>query len=219
MKWLGILAALVVGVAAYIWVQPGYTNRFRITVEVETPEGLKAGSSVIETTLFESGGLPEARGVRASAKGEAIFVDLGHNRNLVAILGWGELGEDEDKIFGLARATIASSSVGWKNDYKLKGRGVLPPWYFPTLISFEHLSNPATARVVDPTNLAETYGPGYSLRRMLLETTSDPVTRVIESKLPWWSSPGRPAAIAWRAWRKGQNAGVSQEPEHLFRRN
>jgi len=71
--------AVLVG---YFLLFPNYTNRFRLTIEVQTPDGIRSGSSVIETTFFKSGdwGPVEARGVRTQAKGEAIFVDLGHGK-------------------------------------------------------------------------------------------------------------------------------------------
>jgi hypothetical protein len=218
-RWLLFLFLFVPVVAGYIWLQPYSSNRFRLTVEVDTPEGLKSGSSVIETVRWESWGLPEATGVRSTAKGEAIFVDLGDGQNLIAILGWGKAGEKEDKIYDLTRAALAPhSTVDWKGEYRLKGRGDLPPQYFPTLITFSDLKNPATAKLVDPANLSKSFGPGYSLRKIVLETTNDALTHTIESKLLWWSSPGRPAEIAWHAWRKGQDVAGSQEPESLFRK-
>jgi hypothetical protein len=161
--------------------------------------------------------LPDARKIVSVIKGEAIFVDLGHGKNLIALLGWGQVGEDEDKIVHLISAALAPHVRGdWKEECKLRGRGDLPSSYFPTLITFSDLKNPATAKVVNPVDLAATFGSGYSLRRITLETTSDAVTRGIEKKLPWWSLPGRPAAVAWLAWRAGQNVGSSQEPERLF---
>jgi hypothetical protein len=103
---IAIIAAFLIAAVAYVW--SPYTNRFRLTIEVETPDGIKSGSSVLETMYFESGcwGPVEACGVRRRAKGEAIFVDLGGGRNLVGILGWGELGGNEDGIFDLTRAAL-----------------------------------------------------------------------------------------------------------------
>lgn len=67
---------------------PTYTFRYRLTVEVNTPQGLKAGSSVIEAKwkrkdpLGEafSGGLPWSEKVR----GTAPIVDLGPYGTLIA---------------------------------------------------------------------------------------------------------------------------------------
>ena len=106
---IAILAAFLVAAVGFVW--SPYTNRFRIIIEVDTPDGIKSGSSVIETTYFESGGWGpvEARGVRSQAKGQAVFVDLGEGRNLVAILGFGSNGTDESKIFDLTRVALKSS--------------------------------------------------------------------------------------------------------------
>ena len=51
------------------------------------------------------------------------------------------------------------------------------------------MNNPATAKVVNPTNFASSFGSGYSLRRVTSETTTVWLTRKIEAKLPWRSSP------------------------------
>jgi hypothetical protein len=204
-----------VAVGYVLWSPCSY--RFRLTVEVDTPEGLRSGSSVIQISRWESGGLPDARKIGSVIRGEAIFIDLDHGKNLIAILGWGQVGEDEDKIVHLISAALAPQVRGdWKEECKLRGRGDLPSSYFPTLISFSDLKNPATAKVVNPADPAATFGLGYALRRITFETTSDAVTHGIEKKLPWWSLPGRPAGVAWRAWRASQNVGGSQEPERLF---
>jgi hypothetical protein len=190
MKWLSILAALIVGavtLAGYFILLPNYTNRFRLTIEIETPDGIKAGSSVIETTFWESGswGPVEARGVRSSATGEAVFVDLGRGKNLLAILGFGPSGTDDSKIFGLTRAALAlGKTINWKDEYRLKGKGELPSDYIPTLITFADINDPRTARTLKPSDFSVVYGPGFGFRRALIETTTDPVTRGIDKKLP-----------------------------------
>jgi hypothetical protein len=221
-KWLGTVAiiAAILFAALYLW--PSHSSRFRVTLEVDTPDGLKSGSSVWETEVVESGcwGPVEACKLRPTAKGDAIFVNLGRGRNLVGLLGWGETGSDESGIFDLTRAALApDSNFGWKDEPKLRGRGDLPLKNIPTLITFDDLTNPGTAKLVDPANLARTFGPGYLLRRVTLETTSDSIYHTIETKLPWWSLPGRPAAIARRAWSNGSTAGPSLASEDLFRKN
>jgi hypothetical protein len=55
---------------SYQYTQPAYTHRFGLTIEVQTPHGLRSGSSVIETSAWESGnwGPIEARGIRRDFK-------------------------------------------------------------------------------------------------------------------------------------------------------
>lgn len=182
--------AIVVGVGGlfvYARYFPPYTNRFRLTIEVQTPDGIKSGSSVIQTTYWESGGWGpvEASGVRAEAHGEAVFVDLGHNQNLVALLSWGSIGSEQDKIYGLTRAALASGQrIDWKDEYKLKGKGDLPSDYVPTMVTFIDLNDPKSARLVWPNEFEKVFGARVSFRSASIETTSDPISRTIEKKLP-----------------------------------
>src|ERR1700682_3493021 len=81
-KWVGplaLLAALVIGDQIRIN-RPGH--KYRLTVEVETPEGVKSASGVMAVHPDRS----YSRGGRTQAKGDAVFVDLGRGKNLVALL-------------------------------------------------------------------------------------------------------------------------------------
>src|SRR3954453_13288621 len=74
-----LLAALVIGDQIRIN-RPGH--KYRLTVEVETPEGVKSASGVM--AVHPDRGY--SRGGRKQTKGDAVFVDLGGGRNLVALL-------------------------------------------------------------------------------------------------------------------------------------
>lgn len=64
------------------------TYRYRLTVEVDTPEGLRTGSSVIEVTTRLAGpySIPNPGQVLHSSRGEAVSVDLGRRGILFALL-------------------------------------------------------------------------------------------------------------------------------------
>jgi hypothetical protein len=166
----------------------GHTNRFRLTIKVETPEGVKSGSSVIQT-WFDKGicwAAPrEACNLRAEARGEAVFVDLGHGKNVVAILGWGPLGQDQDKIYELTSAALAPGRrVSWEDEYKLKGKGELPAEYVPTLVTFSDVNDPKTARVVRPDEFEQVFGKGVRFLGAEIQTTYEPITTGLKEKLP-----------------------------------
>ena len=221
-RWVKVIGVLALALATFFIFSPHYTNRFRLTIEVETPEGVKSGSSVIETAVWESGnwGPVEARGIRTSTKGDAVFVELGHGRNLTALLGFGPVGSDQSRIYSLTRAALApGKDVNWQDEPKLKGRGELPEDFVPTLVTFTDLGDPRSARVVKPADFEKVFGPGFKFRRAILETTRDSITWSIDKKMPWWSSPGRPAADAYFTWKGGVQTGSSVEPERLFRRD
>ncbi|MBX9829242.1 MAG: hypothetical protein K2Y27_30180 [Xanthobacteraceae bacterium] len=192
-----LVAALLIllGAGVYVgyhFIFPEYTNRFRLVIEVETPEGLKSGSSVIQTSFWESGGWGpvEARGVRGEAKGEAVFVDLGKGQFVIGILGWGAKGQDQDKIFGLTRAALArGKKVAWRDEYKLKGRGDLPQEYVPTFVTFSDRKLPVTVSVVERDDFERAFRPGVRFRRAFLETTDAPISRTLAAKLPWLPHP------------------------------
>lgn len=108
MRWIKILAALIicwVGLKV-VWAlaYPTSEHRFRLTVNVETPMGLKSGSSVMETVVTRQPGWNALRSgflAHAELNGEAVFVDLGPTTegkpsNLIALLAWGPRGTGPD---------------------------------------------------------------------------------------------------------------------------
>ena len=93
MRRRGWLVAMAGVLAAVAGCAPSVTYRYRLTVEVETPDGMRSGSSVIETNIHDTTGnwwaLGEARRASSRVRGEAVFVDLGSGRNVVALLARG----------------------------------------------------------------------------------------------------------------------------------
>jgi hypothetical protein len=65
---------------------PSETIRYRMTVDVSTPEGLRSGSSVLESTI--TGGTPigDASGIQFDLRGEAVAVPLPNGKVLFALL-------------------------------------------------------------------------------------------------------------------------------------
>ena len=62
----------------------------------------------------------------------------------------------------------------------------IPESQYPLLVTFTDLTDPTTVKAVDPENLAATFGPGVSLKRLTLEITDEPVTEGrIEQVLGW----------------------------------
>jgi len=58
----------------------------------------------------------------------------------------------------------------------------------PVLVRFRDPSDPASVEIVNPTNLAAAFGPGVVLKHAVIEITDDPVTKAIETRLPWLAS-------------------------------
>jgi hypothetical protein len=191
MKRLGIVAALiVVGILAfYKLAYPTYTYRYRMTVNVEVDGQVRSGSSVIEVSVIRQPEfLPGVRSVDQIERGEAVFVDLGAKRNIVALLASGVYAEKSGYAIALVPThfklnlgdsrQLASLSV-------LRGRWELEGNNLPTLVTFSDPTDPATLQLVRPDQLEQTFGPGVHWRGVFVEMTTDAVTRSIESKLPW----------------------------------
>lgn len=168
--------------------------RYRMTVEVETPQGLRAGSSVIEVKLSEpgKGGLPMA-GSNARVRGEAVAVDLPGGRVLFALLR----NPDDGKSAAVYPYEALKPSR-YRGEYaltertkemkRIRGAGVLPEQSYPMFITFDDLADPMSVKRVDPADLANTFGTGVNLRRIEIEMVNGPVTFELGDRLPWLSS-------------------------------
>jgi hypothetical protein len=182
--WLLLAAVVVLGAVAYyaifVW---SFTN-LRITVDIDTPKGIRSGSSVIQTRVLQSGcwGPVEACGVRGEVHGEAVHVDLGNGRRVFAVLGWGPKGQDQ-RIFGLVEATPAVFAR--PEQQRPDGVKELPASYVPAFVTFENLLDPKTARVVQPAEFEQVFGAGIHLARIRIEVTNDWPSKTIVTILPW----------------------------------
>ena len=210
LKWLGplaLLAALFIGDQIRIN-RPGH--KYRLTVEVDTPEGTKSASGVL--SVHPDRGY--SRRGQTATKGDAVFVDLGGGKNLVALLAHVDKTVDLDGINYLAlRAYKAAGRNPSFNDMS-RMTGVMPVTgaLIPVLVTFADPSNPATARNVAPDDLEAAFGKGYRLHGVTAEVVpngfwpldfgsplGEPVTRGIEAKLKWLNGADNPAAVAVRA--------------------
>ncbi|WP_298309262.1 hypothetical protein [uncultured Erythrobacter sp.] len=175
--------------------------RYRLTVEVDTPDGLQTGSSVIEVNATESpsGAVVLDGGARARARGEAVAVDLPDGQTLFALLqseneaDWASTimfllspryrGGDayERTVFAIRRHKGARELPY----VKTVGGGMVRRDGWPMLAIFGDLSDPTSIKKVDPFDLAGTFGKGVDLRRMTVQVTDDPVSTGVEQRLKW----------------------------------
>jgi hypothetical protein len=210
-KWVGpvvLLAALFVGDQIRIN-RPGH--KYRLTVEVETPEGRKSASGVL--AVHPDRGY--SRGGHTRTVGDAVFVDLGGGKNLVALLAHldGKLDFDGINYLALRAYTAAGGKrVSFNEMNRLTGTVAVKDALIPVLVSFADPANPGTARVVSPDDVPAVLGNGYRLGEITAEVVpngfwpldfggalGEPVTRGIAAKLPWLNRPDNSAATALRA--------------------
>ncbi len=177
-----------------------HTFRFRETVEVETPQGLKTGSSVMEVSVTKGAfKFPGTTGFGIQFKGEAVAVDLSGGHILFALVVDGFTYKDFNG--GLTGASMLdtafrSFSPGTLVDEVLFarfadleqrssiGRTVeVAAKYLPPLVRFRDIRDPKTVELVEPNDLAKSFGAGMTLKRILLTVTDEPVTLGIEKRL------------------------------------
>ena len=142
----------------------------KITAEVETPQGLRTGSSVIKLVSKSiPKWLPGSDGFTLQLKGESPVVDLGNGKRLYVLLR-DENGQHD--VMGLFRSTQRQTDQGLKiKDY-------------PALVTFTDPDNAASVVKVLPESFAESFGDGYSIRRVLAEPVSGPPTFGALDKIP-----------------------------------
>ena len=211
LKWFGplaLLAALFIGDQIRIN-RPGH--KYRLTVEVETPDGRKSASGVLAIHPDRS----YSRGGQTRTVGDAVFVDLGGGRNLVALLAHvdGKLVLDDINYVALRAYTAASGRrMSFNEMSRLSGVVPVKEALIPVLVSFADPVNPGSARTVAPDNAEAALGKGYRLQGVSAEVVpngywpldfggalGEPVTRGIQAKLPWLANADNSAATALRA--------------------
>ena len=178
--------------------------RYRLTAEVETPEGVRTGSSVIET-IWD-------RGISgATVKGEAVAVDLPNGQTLFILLRTASNPDWAGGVPGLdppddakpptnadEREAEAGRQVAWiraNRDVHYLWGGNVPEeraQYLPYMVRFKDMKNPESVAMVAPNNLAEAFGPGYALKSLTVRITNDPVSMGIEKRLGWLGSYPEP---------------------------
>ncbi len=182
---------------------------YRFTLEVETPEGIRTGSTLLELGISENDGLlkglsPAALSVWVG--GEATVVDLGPRGLLFCLLSRdvdrkGSL--DQDAMFGamfpqrappgvyandLERDRALLRTPYWRHVDQVnaeKPTVVVPIGRLPRLVRFRDLADPFSVETVDPHDLAATFGPGVRLVGATMTITEGKATRGIEKILSW----------------------------------
>jgi hypothetical protein len=226
-KYVGplvLLAALVIGDQIRIN-RPNH--KYRLTVEVETPEGVKTASGVMAVHPDRS----YSRGGKTTTKGDAVFVDLGGGKNLVVLLAHLDkaLELDEINYVALRAYKAAGRNVSFNQMSRATGTVPVTGEVTPLLVSLADRADPASARLVRSDNLEAVLGKGVRLRGMTAEVVpngawpldfggplGDPVTRGIEAKLPWLNGSNDAAGRAIRA--AGLPAGEAIDFKDAFTR-
>jgi hypothetical protein len=179
-----------------------YSWNQKLTVVVDTPQGEVSASSVSSVWWREGGNWNT--GWTIKFEGEAVALKLPGNRYLFALAQQGDspLGINPDWLAYVAPASIAGlpgiprykrllAEVVSRSG-RARGAIKVPSFQYPTLVVFKEISDPKSARRVDPANLSASFGQGYRLHSVTLEITDEDRTiGKVQAILPWLASmPG-----------------------------
>ena len=211
-KWFGpiaLLAALVIGDQIRIN-RPAH--KYRLTVEVETPEGRKSASGVVAVHPDRS----YTRRGQTRTLGDAVFVDLGQGKNLVALLAHidNNLVLDDINYVALRAYTAATGKrVSFSEMSRLTGIVPVKGALIPVLVSLRRsgharhragwcrptMPKRCSARVIASRGSSAEVVPNGYWPLDFGGALGEPVTRGIQAKLPWLNGADNAAATALRA--------------------
>jgi len=221
MKKVFVIAAIsaVLFLLAWIVVTQGrYSWRQKLTVTVETPAGEVSASSVSAVSWRKQWIRWDGMGWDYDLTGEAVVVEVTPGRYLFALLK----GAGTTEYMGSVAAASIAGREGRVIDGALFGEvqgkrgraaGVIavPEGQYPMMVTFGDIADPASVKLVDPDELAASFGTGVRLKSVTLEVTDEAVTEgVVERVLGYLEEVGKS-----RASLKGKPASglVSDQPD------
>src|SRR5260370_35644852 len=171
-KWVGplaLLAVLVIGDQIRI---NGPGHKYRLTVEVQTPEGVKSASGVMAVYPDRS----YSRGGHTLTRGDAVLVDLGGGKNLLALLA--HIDNNSVDLDGMNYVALrAYNAAGRKASFNEMSRmtGAVPVkgTLVPVLVTFTDLNDPGTAREVLPDEVEAVWGERFYFGSLSVQGGTD----------------------------------------------
>ena len=164
--------------------------RYRVTVEVDTPQGVRSGSSVWSTKISKPT-LALASPYDSKFSGESVTVDLPNGKTLFALLQetifsrqFRELHREQHPQDRVAHYAAIAASKGESVQIPCEKRTgdergtdrVAFRFDCLALVSFADLAQPTSVFKVDYHDAAASLGKGYAIKRMMVEITDAPVT-------------------------------------------
>jgi hypothetical protein len=166
-----------------------YKFKAKVTVHVDTPEGIRSGSSVYE--LWANWGNPGSTSRVYGQRGQSVAVDLPNGKTLFSLLR-----TNKDEFEGIIRMVLTTIDPEFDNTMvestkKLSGFGNSDPYpvapeNFPAFVTFDNIQDPTSIKKVDAGDLSASFGEGYRIRAVTVQiTTDEAVTTGIHKRLEW----------------------------------
>ena len=213
-----ILVGVIALVAGLYWLayRP-HTYRYRMTVEVETPQGLKTGSAVREVKWFPQPRIMTGNTFTFKQRGEAVAVDLPNGQTLFALL---DVNGYETVLAGFGPAPtselrpLLDRANADRKLYIYPPRNALRPLYLdlPRFVRFRDTNDPKSVELVDPSSFETSFGPGYRIGRITVQITDEPVSFSILERLSWLGPYPEPRLD--RQYKGSSNPTIAEQLAH-----
>ena len=198
--WLVILGAALLALPRCT---AGSEIRYRITVEVNTPSGVRSNSGVWSFKLMP-GNIDQSYTNRF--RGEAIPVDLPNGQALYVLLNDDAAmlpektlprrylpGPADTLSFHYFPEDVGHDRMKQIPYIRKHMRGKIEldctheqfRYECPFLVRFRNMRDPTTVEAIDPVDLSKTFGRGYSLKGIYLQVTDESPTHQLGDRLPW----------------------------------
>jgi hypothetical protein len=190
----------------------GPSFRYRITVEVDTPQGLQSGSAVHEIEAHRNTWFVNSAVRGRSLRGEAVAVDLPGGRTLFALLTPSQEPFVPEELMDIVLRALDPTYGGFNTDYVetvrsieagggLRERVVIAPTRlnplatrgsadqrlrisnYPLLVTFTNSRDVASVVRVEPSNMTMQFGERVRLRRITVQVTDDRLSTTIAERL------------------------------------
>lgn len=165
-----------------------HTWNQRMTLVVETPDGIVTGSSIVEvnaTYCPDGCGLAGDIEVSYGYRGEAVALEVLPGQWLFALIGNPAevmYRASPDQFGGIPRherGQWLAATPDQTEPVELTGG------WRPRLVTFGDIADPVTVAAVDPDNLAATFGEGVQLTEVTLEVVREGAEFSIPATLSW----------------------------------
>jgi hypothetical protein len=186
-----------------------YSWRYKMIVRVETPEGLKTGSTVrqvnVVKSVYEAKMVPKGKETKKhysfseKVSGEAVVVDLGQRGVVFSLIDY-DAYADALYAFNAKHEEVTNLPIGKKAELKTN---------LPRFVTFEDFSDPKSVKLVymkekyagderKTDRFEEIFGEGVKLKSISIEITDEPMTwGVVDKYLPETFS-----SVVKDGWRK-----------------
>jgi hypothetical protein len=199
---------------------PTIYYRFKLTVEVETPDGIKSSSVVNEEaytfSYFGKEFMPSQGG--GLTRAEALFIDLGSGKNLTVTLHV-DPKRQYDSLHSLDMAAIGQGfchdCLGDAAQFRRalstgsqRGPFLVDISKLPNLITLVDVNNYKTMQHVTPTEVDVVLGAGYEIKSARFEIVDEPLAERIEKQLPWLANHAKDRGSFDGSQAAGPNSAI-----------